>query len=922
MKPNTKKRMPAQPSTRGVVWLCIVAMVLASLAMFLFVNREVLQSSPFQSATPLSNVSASASDGSGGRYVISEEKQRIEAFDAEGRRLFQINKDPQSGAAPSIYTELAVDGEGRLYVLDTQLDEYGLYVISEHILRYTKDGKLERQLFEWKGDRKSKRIGQIKALQVNGDELSFFISGTSGVEQKRMMLSTGKWDQPFAFTLPPDRYISEIAGHEPGQIYYATRRGAIYRVGDDGQSTKLYPTTVMSSTRKNFPERLKLGERDSVTFIDRAQNTVTRLRPSAHQPLETLAHAEISAAGELADYEIGEQAGIYVLADRLVEATAAGDPVRTVDQIKFNGQERLHHWLVWAAAVAAVALVALALRLTYVHVMRRRISFFLKQMVAFVPLIAISMVLLSNSIYQSFSAKMEEEMQRELSVLAQSGKYIIDGDQLERLTSPNDYMNYDYLQIKERMNILFEGENSENRRGLYSTVYKYEDGKLYIITDDNDGINMFKPYELTPENLAVLEQGQIRSNSTDDAEGQWTYALAPIYNSEGTVVGIFETGRDRNVLNQENGRIFDSVIRQIILITFLILLVFVVSSYFLLASLRKLRRSVTEITNGNWDVEVSIRSRDEVADLGEQFNLMVRHIRQYIRDITDFSEASYRFVPQQVIKYLGKRGILDVHLGDQVQQNMVVMVAKIRSFYDMTKRLTPKENFNFMNSFLSRFGPLVRKEEGLISSYLGAGFMSLFPSRTEDAIQSAIAIRKELIVYNGHRRKSGYPPVDLGIAIHKGALMMGIIGEESRMESNVISDDVSLTTRLEEASEQLGASILITRTALETMEAPERFQYRWLGRIQLDSKELPLELYDIYEGDEETARLGKDKTKALFERGVALYQEGRFFDARETFVEVIKWNRQDKAAKLYFYLCDEYYQQGTAADWNGTLAVS
>jgi adenylate cyclase len=84
----------------------------------------------------------------------------------------------------------------------------------------------------------------------------------------------------------------------------------------------------------------------------------------------------------------------------------------------------------------------------------------------------------------------------------------------------------------------------------------------------------------------------------------------------------------------------------------------------------------------------------------------------------------------------------------------------------------------------------------------------------------------------------------------------------------------------------------------------------------------PVHLYDVYQGDPDTIRLLKDRTKALFEEAVMLYQVGRFYDAREAFLMVIKQNRQDKAAQLYFYLCDEYFQNGTTKDWNGTLSVS
>lgn len=42
---------------------------------------------------------------------------------------------------------------------------------------------------------------------------------------------------------------------------------------------------------------------------------------------------------------------------------------------------------------------------------------------------------------------------------------------------------------------------------------------------------------------------------------------------------------------------------------------------------------------------------------------------------------------------------------------------------------------------------------------------------------------------------------------------------------------------------------------------------------------------------------------------------------RSTFINVIKRNPYDKVAKLYFYLCDEYFQKGTPKDWNGNLIV-
>ncbi|MCR8643264.1 hypothetical protein NV379_11385 [Paenibacillus sp. N1-5-1-14] len=52
------------------------------------------------------------------------------------------------------------------------------------------------------------------------------------------------------------------------------------------------------------------------------------------------------------------------------------------------------------------------------------------------------------------------------------------------------------------------------------------------------------------------------------------------------------------------------------------------------------------------------------------------------------------------------------------------------------------------------------------------------------------------------------------------------------------------------------------------------------------------------------------------------FRNGRFYDAREGFVAVLKKNRYDLAAKLYFFESDRYYQQGAIAERNHALRIS
>lgn len=884
---------------------------------------------PWHDRHPLSNLSAASAGPEGSIVAIGDSKQEVSRMSADGSIALRVTNRSESSGGRSHYTEAVADNDGGVVALNTVLDDYGLYVTDEQIVRYDGSGRKGSVLFDRPGDGKSKRVGQIKGLQVKDGYVYFFVAESDGATLRRVSLQGGAAENVFAFDLPRNRYLSEVIGMEPGSIYYSTKRGSIFRVGGDGASTLLYPLDTMDRTRKNFPEELSAGASGQLLFVDRLLNAVTAMDPDHPGSLRVLLDepslkklAPGAGGYEIMDVEGAAAGGVTVaLSDRVLFFDAKMQLTGTLSTAVNESRDIRDRWLLWIAAALSAALFAFACFFAFVHLFRKRLPLFLKQLVVFVPVIVACMILLSNFIYDSFSARMESQMQSELSLLARNGQHLIDGDRLNRLQSPEDYGSEDYNAIRKKMEFLFEGEDAKDRKGLYSTLYKVVDGQLYIVMDDDDGVNMFKPFEKSEENEEVLTQGVVRNGQWEDADGKWLYAIGPVYDGSGKIVGIYETGRDLSVLYQENRKIYRSIIENIVLITSVLLAVFLLLNFVVLASLRKLRRSVMEMANGNWDAEVRIRSRDEVGDLGEQFNRMARYIRQYIADITAFSEASYRFVPQQFFRALGKKGILDIRLGDQVQQNMAVLVANIRDFRQMSSALSPKDNFNFMNSFLRRFGPLVRKEDGLISKYSGAGFMSLFPGYAEAAVRAAVSIRQELGAYNEHRTNQGYAPVDIGIAIHKGPLMMGIIGEEMRWEGNVISDDVQSTAILEQISDTLGASILVTRDYFSQLRDPERYRHRSLGRIRPEGLDKAIELIDIYEGDAEETRKAKDRTKAMFERGLALCQEGRFYDARETFVEVLKQNRLDKAAKLYFYLCDEYYQKGTSTGWNGTLAV-
>ncbi|MFC1743995.1 adenylate/guanylate cyclase domain-containing protein [Candidatus Riflebacteria bacterium] len=208
------------------------------------------------------------------------------------------------------------------------------------------------------------------------------------------------------------------------------------------------------------------------------------------------------------------------------------------------------------------------------------------------------------------------------------------------------------------------------------------------------------------------------------------------------------------------------------------------------------------------------------------------------------NESFSRFVPTEFLKYLEKETIEEVELGDQVQKEMTILFSDIRSFTTITEKMTAKESFDFINSFLRQMGPVIRKNNGFIDKYIGDAIMAIFPYNVEDALDAAIEMREELARYNTLRVEQGREDVDIGIGIHKGILMLGIVGENVRLEGTVISDAVNLTSRIESLTKNYKCPIIVSGKVSEEIGENEKFIFRFLDEVKVKGKSKAVPLFE------------------------------------------------------------------------------
>ena len=287
-----------------------------------------------------------------------------------------------------------------------------------------------------------------------------------------------------------------------------------------------------------------------------------------------------------------------------------------------------------------------------------------------------------------------------------------------------------------------------------------------------------------------------------------------------------------------------------------------------------------------------------------------KRVAERTAELVALNTAYERFVPQEFLGFLQKQNVVEVKLGDQVQQEMTIMFSDIRDFTARSESLTPQENFNFLNDYLGRVSPIIRRHHGIIDKFLGDGIMALFPGAADNALQAAIAMQRAVADYSAHLQQAGQQPVTAGTGLHTGSLMLGIIGDEHRMQGTVISDAVNLAARMEETSKIYGAFIVASTQTLFGLADPARYHYRFVDKVQVEGKQEPVSLFEIFDGEAECVIDLKLKTKQEFEEGVLLYHDKKLAEAGLKFNRVLEQNPGDEATRLYLRRAAHFMSQG------------
>ena len=246
--------------------------------------------------------------------------------------------------------------------------------------------------------------------------------------------------------------------------------------------------------------------------------------------------------------------------------------------------------------------------------------------------------------YKSIFSNIETMLGQKLDHIARTAVLLIDPADHQKIedaltAQEENIADKDYFKRiqKTLQNVKNSNELTED---IYTVIApEWSDGGMIFTSMSNEKTYIGNSIKLQAGVAEALATGKPKySKVYSDTEGVWVSAFAPILNAEGKAIAVIEVDyHAEREIAAARMQLLKSIGIPAVVAIFLSLIVGNIIGKILTKPIYKLKQAATKISEGDLDIYVENKSKDEIGMLSRVFNLMVEDLKSSKAKLEDYA---------------------------------------------------------------------------------------------------------------------------------------------------------------------------------------------------------------------------------------------------------------------------------------------
>ncbi len=298
-----------------------------------------------------------------------------------------------------------------------------------------------------------------------------------------------------------------------------------------------------------------------------------------------------------------------------------------------------------------------------------------------------------------------------------------------------------------------------------------------------------------------------------------------------------------------------------------------------------------------------------------------------------FSEQEKSFLRKAFTMYLSSDVVNQIvedptllKLGGHEKQ-ITALFTDIKSFSTLSEKVTPEHLVQILNRYLTVMSDIVLDQKGTIDKYIGDAIVSFFgapldlPDHASRACLAAVRMKEAELALNKEMLAAGETPLPIytRIGINTGAMVVGNMGTDNKMNYTIMGNDVNLAARLEGVNKQYGTWILVSESTWN--ETGGMFLGRKFDRVRVVGIDTPVQLFNIMAVRGE-ASANQVALADRFNFAIDAYRAKKFPEALHMFSKCAELDSEDQPTKLFLERVKKLLKDGVPEDWSDVISLT